>query len=110
MKTSIILILVAVLTTTSLPYPLAAQNPCEQMAQQVIVAFRTNSPEAYVALFPSLAEFHDLMDANANVYGETLEAAKEEFSARYMRFLAWRLSAMIYRWNVLASSAVRVTE
>jgi len=83
MKTSIILILVGVLTTTALPNPSAAQNPCEQMAQQVLVAFRTNSPEAYVALFPSLAEFHDLMDANANVYGETLEAAKEEFSARY---------------------------
>jgi len=83
MKTSIILIVIALLTTASLPYPLAVQNPCEQMAQQVIVAFRTNSPEAYVALFPSLAEFHDLMDANANVYGETLEAAKEEFAARY---------------------------
>ena len=83
MKTSIILIFIAALITASLPYPLAAQNPCEQMAQQVIVAFRTNSPEAYVALFPSLAEFHDLMDANANVYGETLEAAKEEFATRY---------------------------
>ena len=86
MKTSIILIFVAVLSTAALPAlpkPFAAQNPCEQMAQQVIAAFRTDSPEAYVALFPSLAEFHHLMDANANVYGETLEAAKEEFAARY---------------------------
>jgi hypothetical protein len=83
MKTSIILIFVAVLITATLPNPSAAQSPCEQMAQQVIVAFRKNSPEAYVALFPSLAEFHDLMDANANVYGETLDAAKEEFDARY---------------------------
>ena len=84
MKTSIISILVAVLTTAALPNPFVAQNPCEQMAQRVIAAFRTTSPEAYVALFPSLAEFHHLMDANANVYGETLEAAKEEFAARYI--------------------------
>lgn len=83
MKTSLILILVAVLITAALPNPSGAQEPCEQMARQVIVAFRKTSPEAYVALFPSLAEFHDLMNANANVYGETLEAAKEEFAARY---------------------------
>jgi hypothetical protein len=83
MKTPVILMLLAVLIIAALPHPSVAQNPCELMAQQVIVAFRQASPVAYVALFPSLAEFHDLMDANAHVYGETLEAAKEEFSLRY---------------------------
>jgi hypothetical protein len=83
MKASIILTLLAVLTTAALPHPSTTQNLCEKTAQQVVVAFRQTSPSAYVALFPSLAEFHDLMDANAHVYGETLEAAKDEFSERY---------------------------
>lgn len=83
MKTTILLTFVAMLTTAAVPQPFASESTCEHMAQQVITAFQKTSPEAYTALFPSLAEFHALMDENANVYGETLEAAKEEFAARY---------------------------
>jgi hypothetical protein len=83
MKASIILTLLALLTTAASPHSSTTQNACEKTAQQIILAFRQTSPVAYVALFPSLAEFYDLMDANAHVYGETLGAAKEEFSERY---------------------------
>lgn len=69
MKAPIILTLFAALTTAASPDPSVALNRCEHIAKQVIAAFRQTSPVAYVALFPSLAEFHDLMDANAHVYG-----------------------------------------
>ena len=71
------------LTTAAAPQSFASENTCEHMAQQVITALQKASPESYIALFPSLAEFHALMDENVNVYGETLEDAKEEFAARY---------------------------
>jgi hypothetical protein len=69
MKISVMLILFAVAATAALHRPSVTQSPCEKMAQQVIVALRQTSPEGYVALFPSLAEFHNLMDENADVYG-----------------------------------------
>ncbi len=83
MKTVIILFVLNVLKTSALPIPSATQNSCEPVAKQVITALRTRSTEAYIALFPSLTEFHALMDENALVYGENLGKAKEEFADQY---------------------------
>jgi len=55
----------------------------EQMAIEVIAAFRHMSAKTYTTLFPTLAEFQTLMDENAFVYGDFLREAKEEFAMQY---------------------------
>jgi hypothetical protein len=55
----------------------------EQFALRVINAFQMNSPSDYAALFPSLEDFHALMDKNAVLYGANLNAAKEDFAKQY---------------------------
>ena len=83
MKTTIILITVALLTTAASPVSTVSQNASQHLAEQIIEALKNSSPEDYAALFPTIAEFHAIMDKNSSVYGEYLTAAKEEFAARY---------------------------
>lgn len=83
MKTTIFIIAIALLGTATFAKPSKKGNSSEQMARKVVTALKKSSPEAYVALFPTLEEFHQVMDENAVVYGETLQAAKEDFAASY---------------------------
>lgn len=83
MKTTIFIIAITLLGTAALATPFTKGNSTEQMARKVVTALKKSSPEAYAALFPTLEEFHQVMDENALVYGETLQAAKEEFTASY---------------------------
>jgi hypothetical protein len=83
MKTTIILITVAFLTTAASPVSTVPRNASQHLAEQIIEALRNSSPDDYAALFPTIAEFHAIMDNNSSVYGEYLTAAKEEFAARY---------------------------
>lgn len=55
----------------------------EQFALRVIAALQLNSSSEYAALFPSLSDFHALMDKNAVLYGNNLDAAKEDFAKQY---------------------------
>ncbi len=55
----------------------------EEMAKQVITALQHVSAQEYIALFPRLDEFHQVMDKNSVLYGESLSAAKEEFDSTY---------------------------
>lgn len=59
----------------------------EQLAKGVITALQHESAEEYFALFPTLQEFHQVMDDNADFYAESLSEAKEEFAALYRREL-----------------------
>ena len=54
-----------------------------RMAEQVITALQNRSAEEYVGMFPALREFHEIMEANSDVYGESLAVAKQEFAATY---------------------------
>ena len=83
MKTTIILITVALLTTAASPISTRPQNASQYLAEQIIDALRNSSPEDYAALFPTIAEFHAIMDKNSSLYGEYLTAAKDEFALRY---------------------------
>ena len=83
MKTTIFIIAIALLGTATFAKPFKKGNSSEQMARKVVTALKKSSPEAYAALFPTLEEFHQVMDENAVVYGETLQAAKDEFAASY---------------------------
>lgn len=83
MKTSIFIMAITLLVTATWANTLTKGNSSEQMARKVVTALKKSSPEAYAALFPTLEEFLQVMNENALVYGETLEAAKEEFAASY---------------------------
>jgi hypothetical protein len=83
MKTTIFLITVALITTAASPVSTVPQNASQHLAEQIIDALRNSSPDDYAALFPTIAEFHAIMDKNSSVYGEYLTAAKEEFALRY---------------------------
>ena len=83
MKTTIILFTVALLTTAASPISTAPQNASQHLAEQIIEALQNSSPDDYAALFPTIAEFHAIMDKNSSMYGQYLTAAKEEFALRY---------------------------
>ena len=72
MKTTIILFAVAILATSASVNPFFSQSASDKMAQQVIAALKKSSPDDYAALFPTLAEFYAIMDANGAMYGEYL--------------------------------------
>ncbi len=55
----------------------------EELARQVIAALRHTSSSDYVAMFPTVEDFHLIMDAHEDVYGESLAEAKKEFAICY---------------------------
>lgn len=67
--------------------PYASAHSSEEMAKQIITALQHVSPQEYVALFPSLQEFHQMMVKNSELYGESLSAAKQEFAHTYENHL-----------------------
>ena len=63
--------------------PAASAYSSKEMAEQVITALQHMSSQEYVALFPTLQEFHQMMEKNSLFYGEFLSAAKQEFTTTY---------------------------
>jgi len=55
----------------------------EQMAQHVVSAFQHGAPQEFVTQFPTLKEFHRLMDENPGLYGDMLPEAKKEMTREY---------------------------
>jgi hypothetical protein len=85
MKNVAPLMLAATLTLSSFSAERFNENlrPAEVTARGLITALRQSSEARFVALFPTLAEFHRQMDANKVFYGLNLEAAKEDFAKTY---------------------------
>ena len=85
MKTSIILSTLLSITMTS--FTTNPQRPAEytsdQMAVRVVTALQHSSAQEYAALFPSLQDFHQMMEENSLLYGDFLREAKEEFTVHY---------------------------
>jgi|SRR5690606_17478388 len=67
--------------------PVALAYSSHEMAKQVITALQHMSCQEYVALFPKLQEFHQMMEKNSVFYGESLSAAKHEFADTYQNHL-----------------------
>jgi hypothetical protein len=67
--------------------PFASAYSSEEMAKQIITALQHVSSQEYVALFPTLQEFHQMMEMNSVFYGESLSAAKQEFANTYQNHL-----------------------
>lgn len=59
----------------------------EQWAKDVIAAFQHYSSTEYEALFPTLDEFHKMIEKYSCLYGNFLNDAKEEFAKSYSRDL-----------------------
>jgi hypothetical protein len=84
MKNTSSLLTLIVLTMTSFSTSRRpAADSAEGIAHQVVAAFRQSSAESFVALLPSLSEFHELMQENASIYGNYLAEAKSEFTGQY---------------------------
>ncbi|MBL7852684.1 MAG: hypothetical protein JNN04_17400 [Cyclobacteriaceae bacterium] len=62
-------------------------NQVGQLVDHLLVALQQESVEAYTELFPTLKEFHEVMENNRNFYGESLAQAQREFADEYTRTL-----------------------
>src|SRR5690606_743828 len=88
MKTTICsaILLLTLVSCNVDPTPLYRTNEThtsKRMAEQVITALQNRSAEEYISMFPALREFHEIMEANSDAYGESLSAARQEFATTY---------------------------
>jgi hypothetical protein len=85
MKSIIPIVIATALTLTAFSNESLNENlrPAEATARGLVTALRQSSEERFVSMFPKLAEFHEMMDANEAFYGLNLEAAKEDFAKTY---------------------------
>lgn len=60
-----------------------ASDAADQLGLRVVAAFRQSSD--FTSLFPTLSDFHAVMDLQAMVYGPFLSEAKGEFTKKYQR-------------------------
>jgi hypothetical protein len=57
----------------------------EKIGRKTLTALKHASHAEFVMLYPSLTDFYKMMDAEADVYGNTLDDAKNEFALTYAR-------------------------
>jgi hypothetical protein len=58
-----------------------------QLGEKIISALNHQSTAEYTGLFPTLEEFHLLMDHNASAYGPYLPDAKQDFEQEYRKVI-----------------------
>lgn len=85
MKNTAPILLAAALTLTSFSADRFNENlrPAETAARGLITALRQSSEQKFVSLFPTLTDFHRLMDENEAFYGLNLDDAKADFAKTY---------------------------
>ncbi len=59
----------------------------QDLAWQVASSLKNSSVESYASLFPSVNEFHEMMDDNKDSYGPYLADAKKSFASEYVTAL-----------------------
>jgi hypothetical protein len=72
----------------------AKPDAAHELGLQVITALRQSS--GLTPLFPSLSDFHSVMDKNATVYGQHLSQAKSEFAKQYEQALLPQLNRSVH--------------
>jgi hypothetical protein len=77
-------------------------SSAEKFASEIISSLQHTSREQFGALFPTLNEFYDLMERNREIYGDNLEAAKQDFADEYNHHIA---PAMIEAYESIQHSA-----
>jgi hypothetical protein len=88
MKTTILLTVTAiVITITSFELYHSEIEAKEKMGLQVITALQRSSAHEFSALFPTLADFHELMVRHSELYGTNLAEAGREFEEEFEQVL-----------------------
>jgi hypothetical protein len=64
------------------------------LAENLVTALRLQSSDEFIRLFPSVDQFHSLMQNNAGLYASSLAAAKQDFARTYQRDLIPALRAV----------------
>jgi hypothetical protein len=82
MKTSIFLTAMAITLTS---FTANVNTTSEQIGRKALSALKHVSHTEYASLYPTLADFHKMMDANAAIYGNSLSDAKNEFAMTYAK-------------------------
>lgn len=54
------------------------------LGTRLVLALKKKSPEMYIALFPTIEELSGIMTANASIYGENIQEAREDFASAYV--------------------------
>ena len=100
MKTTLIVILIHMTMSSFVSAP-ALKNDritsSEMLASRVVAALQKNSADEFRELFPSLSEFHEMMEDNGVVYGRFLEEARTEFANEYSTRLVPEVEASFRR-------------
>jgi hypothetical protein len=86
-KVSLIFTSLIVTMSSFTPVVPTASRTTEETAKNILTAFQHNSSDEYSSLFPTIAEFHELMKQNNKVYGPFSEEARYEFEVDYERYL-----------------------
>lgn len=58
-------------------------NHAGQLVDALLIALQRQSTDAFAELFPTLTEFHDVMELNRGFYGKSLDKAREDFARVY---------------------------
>jgi hypothetical protein len=94
MKKVLFILTTLVTTMSSFNEPTPSEpRSAEDVARHILTAFQHNSSEEYVLLFPTIAEFHELMKQNDQVYGPYSEGARDEFEEDYEDHLRPKVKA-----------------
>jgi hypothetical protein len=81
MKTTLLLTVIAL----TMPSFTTEMTSAEKIGRKTLTALKHASHAEFVMLYPSLTDFYKMMDAEADVYGNTLDDAKNEFALTYAR-------------------------
>ncbi len=84
MKTSIFL---TAMTITLTSFTANVNTSAEQIGRKVLSALKHASPTEYASLYPTLADFHSMMEEHADIYGTSLNDAKNEFAITYAKMI-----------------------
>jgi hypothetical protein len=80
---SVIVITLSSFTTNST----SGSKASEQTALRIVAALQHSSALEYSLLYPTLAEFHQIMSENEALYGLFAKEARDEFAIDYERYL-----------------------
>jgi hypothetical protein len=88
MKNTTLILSVLIMTLSSFtPNSTSGSKASEQTALRIVAALQHSSAMEYAALYPTLAEFHQIMTENEAFYGMFAKEARDEFALDYERYL-----------------------
>jgi hypothetical protein len=81
------------------------ESSVEKFANGVISSLKTESPENFETIFPTLSEFYQVMEGHESLYAGSLETAKREFADEYNHKIA---PSMLASYKSVRAEAAQV--